>query len=332
MSHEIETTAWINTVPWHGLGVKMDPDATPNEWMRAAGLDWLVERVPMEATLPSGERVIVKGKSENDFGVLVRTFKNNTYDVFGPVGPEWVPVQNYTVFEFLKRFCDAGSMTMETCGALKNGTEVWALCKFAENFEPIKGDKFTGYLLFHSCHVWGKGNQLRVTPIRVVCNNTLTMALQGTEDNKVRLTHRVEFTANVQDTAIEALGLADQQLKQFAEKARVLSNRHYTADTLEEFVATLYCPKALDVSSGLTVQEQFTPTADDVYEAISLAPGADLKGSKGTWWGAFNGVTYHEDHMRISYKDDTNVLGSTWFGSGAKKKEKALELALEYAS
>lgn len=330
MSHEIETMAWTNEVPWHGLGVEMDPDATPMEWLNASGLNWTVERIPMEATLPNGERVVVQGTSANEYGVLVRN-RESEYDVFGPIGPDWIPVQNSQVFEFLKRFCDAGSMKMETCGSLKNGTEVWALCKFSDDFEPIAGDPIKGYLLFHSCHVWGKGNQIRVTPIRVVCNNTLTMALRlkGEGQNVVRLPHLNEFTKDVQDTAIEAMGLAKHQLERFGEAVGVLSSKKYNADTLDEFIAKLYC-KSID--SEQDIRSQFTPSAETVLEAISLAPGADLKGSKGTWWGALNGVTYHEDHMRMSYTGDgSNALRSAWFGNGAKLKNKAVDLALEYA-
>jgi len=334
MSHEIESMAWTNEVPWHGLGIEMDPNATPREWMKVSGLDWAVERVPMEATLPNGTRVTVEGKSDNEYGILVRTKKNNTHDVFGPVGPEWVPVQNHEVFDFLKRFCDASSMKMETCGSLKGGTEIWALCKFADDFEPIKGDPFKGYLLFHSAHVWGKGNQLRVTPIRVVCNNTLTMALRaGNKGQVVRMPHIKEFSTDVQDLAIEALGLAEHQIKDFADIVTHLSSRKYNADTLDEFITRLYCPNnIIENVDNENLREYFTPSADNVLEAITKAPGAELKGSKGTWWGAFNGVTYHEDHMRISYKDDSNILASSWFGGGAKKKQKALDMAMEYAA
>ena len=332
MSHEVETMAWTNEVPWHGLGVEMDPNATPMEWLNASGLNWTVERVPMEATLPNGERVVVEGSSQSEYGVLVRN-RESEYDVFGPVGPDWIPVQNSQVFDFLKRFCDAGSMKMETCGSLKNGTEIWALCKFRDDFEPIAGDPMKGYLLFHSAHVWGKGNQIRVTPIRVVCNNTLTMALQlkGEGQNIVRMPHLSEFTRDVQDTAIEAMGLAQHQMDQFGEAVQMLSSKKYNADTLEEFIGRIYC-KGIKVGDK-GIREQFTPSAETVLDCIASAPGADLKGSKGTWWGALNGVTYHEDHMRMSYTGDgSNALGSAWFGGGAKKKDLAVKLALEYAA
>ena len=134
----------------------------------------------------------------------------------------------------------------------------------------------------------------------------------------------------MQDTAIEAMGLAQHQMEQFGEAVETLSSKKYNADTLEEFIGRIYCKgiKAGDKD----IREQFTPSAETVLEAISLAPGADLKGSKGTWWGALNGVTYHEDHMRMSYVGDgSNALRSAWFGSGAKLKDKAVTLALEYA-
>jgi len=337
MSHEIETTAWTGQKPWHGLGTEMVIGQSMEDWMKAAGLDWEVTRLPMFTTLPNGENRVVLGKGGNEYAVLVRdrgTGKFGEEDIFGPVGPEWVPVQNSEVFKFIERFCSAGRMTIETCGALKGGTEVWVLAKFADDFDIVKGDTVKGYLLFHSAHVWGKGNQVRVTPIRVVCNNTLTMALSGT-GSRFRLPHIRAFDAEVQQAAEQALGLAGATLDEFKADATFLASKSARPADLERFIARIYQPALLAQrekdNDKTPLVDDFSPSADGVMQALEAAPGHDLKGSKGTWWGAFNGVTYYEDHLRVSYKDDTNILASTWFGSGAKRKEHAMALAKEYA-
>jgi|TARA_Y100000034_G_C6901063_1_gene416775 phage/plasmid-like protein (TIGR03299 family) len=339
MSHEIENAnmAWISEKPWHGLGTEMEPGMPALKWMKTAGLDWEVVRQPMFTQLPNGENVVVSGKRDSEYGVLIRDHGNGKFDpvddVFGPVGPEWVPVQNKEVFEFVDKFCKAGSMTMETCGSLKGGTEIWVLARFADDFDIVKGDQMKGYLLYHSAHVWGKGNQVRLTPIRVVCNNTLTMAIGASGKKKgtaFRMPHVRAFDADVQRAAEQALGLAGDQLATFKEMAQHLSKKKATADDIMEFVARVYQPKK-ELAANEQLVDNLTPSSESVLEAIQMAPGADLKGSRGTWWGAFNGVTYFEDHMRISYQDSTNILASTWFGGGARRKELALEYAMEYA-
>lgn len=341
MAHELESASsmiWTSQKPWHGLGIEMDPKEGALAWMKAAGLDWQVVTQPMFTTLPNGQTISVEGRKGNEYRVLVRDKGTNTFaqeDVFGPVGPEWTPVQNEEVFTFMEKFCNSGKMTMETCGSLKGGTEIWALAKFADNFDIAANDEMTGYLLFHSAHVWGKGNTLKLTPIRVVCNNTLTMSLRQNARSAFRMPHTKAFDADVQQAAVTALGLANEQLDEFKAVAEVLSTARADDNKVQEFITKLYQPKELErrvkENDNSPLSDTFTPTSDNVWEAIHLAPGADLKSSKGTWWGAFNGVTYFEDHMRISYQDDSNVLQSAWFGGGAARKERALDLALEYA-
>lgn len=350
MSHELEINAdgsanmvWADTPCWHKLGTQMDPKADALTWMKAANLDWEVKRQPMFTELPNGEHATVIGRSGEEYSVLVRDRGNGKFDhetdVFGPVGPDWVPVQNEEVFSFMEKFCKAGKMKMETCGALKGGTEIWALAKYRDDFELVKGDAMRGYLLFHNAHVWGKGNQLRNTPTRVVCNNTLTMALrEGVEKGKkglFRMPHIKAFDADVQMAAEEAVGLANSQMDELKEVAEFLSKKRAKPEQVHEFIARLYQPKTLMARKAANdktpLQDQFTPSSEMVWESINLAPGADLASAKGNWWGAFNGVTYFEDHMRISYVDSSNVLGSALLGSGARKKEEAMVLAQEYA-
>ena len=344
MSHELEIGAdgsasmvWADTVPWHGLGTKMDPKEGALAWMKAANLDWKVSLQPMFTTLPDGQNSTVCGRGGDEYKVLVRDQKGK-YDVFGPVGPDWVPVQNQEVFDFLEKFCKAGSMKMDTCGSLKGGTEIWALARFMDDFEIVPGDEMKGYLLFHMAHVWGKGNQLRLTPVRVVCNNTLTMAIGGSGRKKgsaFHMPHIRAFDGEVQKSAINALGLAGSQIDGFREQAIFLTKKKATDEEVQEFIAQIYQPKLIAerelTNDNSPMLDQFSPSAENVWEAVNMAPGCELKGSKGTWWGAFNGVTYFEDHLRISYQDATNVLGSAWFGSGNRRKTVALEIATEYA-
>ena len=335
MSHELEINAngtanmvWANTPCWHGLGTEMDPDAGALVWMKAAGLDWDVVKQPMFTELPNGEKITVTGKNGGEYSVLVRDHRNKKFDqkdIFGPVGPEWTEVQNNEVFTFMEKWCKAGNMKMETCGALKGGTEIWALAKYADEFELIKGDTAKGYMLIHSAHVWGKGNSIRNSLTRVVCNNTLQIAL-GSSNGAFRMPHVRAFDADVQKRAEEAIGLVTEQNKQMKEAISYLASKKAPDNAMEEYIVKLYQPKAANDE-----KVQLNQTSEIVWDAIHLAPGSALNSSKGTWWGALNGVTYYEDHMRMSYVDQTNVLGSALLGAGSRKKTQAFELAMEYA-
>ena len=169
MAHELEIRngkaqiAYAGDVPWHGMGTKVDSNLTPAEIQVAAGLDWDVTKETM--TTSSG--IEIKGKK-----ALVRSGDNKVLDV---VGDNWNPVQNDEAFEFFSEFVNAGDMEMHTAGSLKGGKMVWALAKVKESFDVLKGDQVDSYLLFSNPHMYGKSIDVRFTPIRVVCNNTLSL-------------------------------------------------------------------------------------------------------------------------------------------------------------
>ena len=191
MAHELEFVngkaqmAYAGDVPWHGLGVKVSGDLTPEQMLKAAGLDWTVEAIPALATLPTG-RVVETGHS-----ALVRSTDERVLDV---ITNDWHPTQNHEAFEFFNDFIAAGDMSMETAGSLKDGTIVWALAKVNESFEICGGrDKVDAYLHFTNPHIYGRSIDVRFTPIRVVCNNTLTLSLRSESKNKVKVSHRRAF-------------------------------------------------------------------------------------------------------------------------------------------
>jgi phage/plasmid-like protein (TIGR03299 family) len=163
----VETMAYAGEVPWHGLGTPVPSDLTPDQMLEKAGLNWEVEKVPAYANV-NGEQVEV-GKS-----ALVRTSDNRVLDV---VGNDWNPLQNADAFDFFNDFVMAGDMDMHTAGSLLGGKRVWALAKVKDSFELFGGkDRVDNYLLFSNPHEYGMSIDIRMTPVRVVCNNTLTVS------------------------------------------------------------------------------------------------------------------------------------------------------------
>ena len=312
MSHEIEMVngvaqmAYAGDTPWHGLGTLVSDDITTDGMMEAAGLDWSVTKQPMYYMEDLGEMGEVPGKS-----ALVRSSDNKVMDI---VGSDWNPVQNAEAFDFFREFVDAGDMKMHTAGSLKDGKMVWALAKVNDGF-TIKTDQgedsVESYLLFSNPHQYGKSIDVRFTPIRVVCNNTLTLSLNQNVDQYVRVGHQRPFNA---EDAMATLGVAQQKMETYKEAAEYLCQKSYTTDQMLDYFNQVF-PSASDRDSNKSREAQ---------EVMHTQAGANL--GEGTFWQLFNTVTYMTDHT-LGRNADTR-LQSSWYGQNQNVKKKALELAV----
>jgi phage/plasmid-like protein (TIGR03299 family) len=342
MAHNVETMAWANEVPWHGLGVQVDNNLTPLQMQEAAQLDWTVSKRPSYTIdAPEWSEDVGIMQTPNTFHIV----RDSDNTVLSHCGRDYIPIQNEDVFKFFKRFTEAGHMTMETAGSLKNGGEIWGLAKISEDFELAGDDLIKGYLLINQPHIVGKSMTIKLTPIRVVCNNTLTMALQQGGTASFRMPHVREFGTDVIQAAEEALGLSAQAMTEFRANSTLLSKAKAKHSDVLDYVAEIYQPQMIAEyrneqllrESGKAIGEQ-APLSEKlnkfpslVVDALEQSPGANLKSARGTWWGALNAVTYVEDHLRES-QTEGNALHSAWFGAAANRKSKALSLALQRAA
>ena len=314
MAHEVETMAYAGQVPWHGLGVSVINDLTPSQMLKKAGLDWSVDKVP--AYVDYNGQKLETGKQ-----ALVRSSDNR---ILTMISEDWEPVQNDTAFEFFNDFVMTGDMEMHTAGSLKQGNMVWALAKVKDSFSLFKGkDTVESYLLFSNPHEYGKSIDIRFTPIRVVCNNTLTLSLNQKSDMMVRLNHRRAFDA---DMVKNTMGIAKNKLTQYKEMAEFLASKSFKADTVVEYFQTVF-PM---VTTKLTEEEQklkMSRPASIAHSVLESQPGAEF--GEGTWWSAFNAVTYSIDHL-LGRSADTRIQ-SSWYGINRSKKIQALEKAVDFA-
>ena len=339
MAHAVETMAYAGELPWHGLGVKVEDNLTPDEMLVAAGLDWTVSKRHLfthsEPNVENSNEVI----PVNDYYVLVRDSDNKT---FGPCGPKFVPSQNADAFKFFEKFTSVGDMSMDTAGALKGGEQVWGLAKINDGFTLPGDDRVLGYLLVSVSHKWGKANEIRFTPIRVVCNNTLTYALADKTRPSFKMPHLTALDAEVFKSAEEALGIAGDRMKDFKESAEFLSSKNYTSQNVVSYISELFQPELLEqqknieqmsdikaIATRQSMVDEFKRIPAMVHQALEEQPGANLKSSKGTWWGAANAVTFIVDHKWGHDRDA--ALHNAWFGNRASLKQKAISKAVEYA-
>ena len=316
MAHELEMIngeaqmAYVGDVPWHGLGTKVEQDLTPAQFQEVAGLNWTVEKQP----IVTASGVPIKNKE-----ALVRTSDNTVLDV---VGTGWNPVQNSEAFEFFHDYVMAGDMEMHTAGSLKDGQMVWALAKTKESFELFNGDQTDNYFLFTNPHQFGKSINIRMTPIRVVCNNTLTLSLSQDTDKMVTVNHRKAFDP---DMVKEQMGIAHEKMEQYKSMASFLGSKPATGDNVIQYFNEVFGAPAKEKEDGVL---PFTSrNAKIAMENLQTQPGANF--AEGSWWQAFNSVTYMTDHLQG--REGDSRLQSAWYGRNRKVKLNALDKALEYA-
>ena len=316
MAHELEFVdgnaqmAYVGDVPWHGLGVKVSADLTPDQMLGVAGLDWTVRKVPAYAEIDGTDIAI--GRS-----ALVRSRDNSILDI---VSDDWNPVQNEEAFEFFNEFVMAGDMEMHTAGSLKNGQIVWGLAKIKDSFELFKGDRIDSYLLFSNFHKYGFSTDVRFTPIRVVCNNTLTLSLNSKVERMVKVSHRKVFDpGNVK----EMLGIATDKLSKYKEMAEFLGSKQAKGEDIVEYFTRIFPV----TGSNEKKKKEVSKNAQIAIDILHTQPGAEF--AEGSWWQPFNAVTYMTDHL-VGRSSDTR-LTSAWYGANKGLKTKALELAVEMA-
>jgi len=308
MAHNVETMAYAGETPWHGLGVEVHNDLTPGQMLTKAGLDWTVDKYPTYCEV-DGQKVVTADQA------LVRSSDKSILSV---VSDDWKPVQNETAFEFFNEFVMEGDMEMHTAGSLQSGKLVWALAKVKDSFEILGGDRVDSYLLFSNPHVYGKSIDIRFTPIRVVCNNTLNLSLAGKNDLMVRLNHRRSFEPEL---VKQTLGIAKNKMGTYKEMAEFLSSKNFSVDSLSNYLK--------EVFPSLTKKDNsvMSRPAEQALAVLETQPGAEF--GKGTFWQAFNAVTYTTDHL-LGHSQETR-LQSAWYGSNRQRKIVALEKAVEYA-
>jgi len=315
MAHELEIVNGMANMayreskglPWHGLGTPVHDNMTPMEMMKSANLDWKVSKQPSFVEI-NGKRVLTGQEAlvrESDGRILTN------------VSGAWKPCQNEQAFEFFNEFVSAGDMQMDTAGSLKDGQIVFAAADVNDGFTLFGGDEVKGYLLFSNPHVYGKSIDVKFIMTRVVCNNTLSMALTERGQPAVRLSHRNNFNPEM---VKELLGISHNRVAQFKDAAELLGSKKYSDKAFKTFLATVF---------GTSNQEGkiLSRTAERAFEIVETQPGADY--APKSWWNAYNTVTYMTDH-EMGRSDDTRAAAA-WFGHNAKRKLDALNVAVEMA-
>lgn len=320
MAAHVETMAYAGETPWHGLGNKVEDCLTPEQMLVAAGLDWSVsKRGIYYSRANSGLKA---GKVDTKFA-LVRDSDDQFLDI---VGTAYKPVQNAEAFRFFKDFVEAGGATMDTAGSLHDGKKVWGLAKLGNEFKLSSGDTMDSHLLLVNHHLWGFCLVAKVVTTRVVCQNTLSMAL-GEKGTEYRMNHLKTFDDLRISEAKEVLGLAREQANEHHKVIETLAGIQLPRELQIEQLAKIFQPKMDEFSDEAIAKANRTMKLLNAF--LDTAPGADLETSQGTAWGVVNAVTYWQSH--VAGRTQSARLDSAWLGENQRKTQKLIGNLLELA-
>lgn len=316
MTHQIETMAHIGAAPWHRLGNALPPRQPLSVWAEKAGMDWEILDAPVLYGVDADNASVVR--SFDDQRVLYRSDSKAALSV---VGRRYQVVQPRAVLEFYRDLSEVAGYELETAGVLKGGRKFWALARMGKEAAVQGKDVVRGYILLATSCDGSLATTATPTTVRVVCNNTLTMALNGAT-GAVKVPHSTAFDA---DAVKRQLGIAVSGWDEFMYRMKKLSERKVRDKEVDKFLR-----KVLGVSQLAPDQAVGNERAMKRVLALFEAQGqgAELAAARGTAWGLLNSVTEFVDHERRARSQDFR-LDSAWFGQGAAVKDRALEEALQ---
>lgn len=336
MAHELyenDQMFSVKQVPWHGLGTVLDNPPSIIEGLTKANLNWTVKLLPLFCQIPvqgSGRRTAGEFYQVSNQAVL----REDTNEILGTVGANYTPLQNTEAFKIFEPLVENKSLLLETAGSLKNGRRVWILGRInIDGAEIGKGDEVRPYVLLSNSHDGTMAVRFGFTPVRVVCNNTLSAAETGDSSKLIRLIHTQGIHEGL-DALLNTLNLAKASFTTSIEQYKWLASKDINATDLERYVKIVFTP---DFEQELTdAQEKgegvkiiMTPTQKKVIQLFESGLGSGLPKAK-TWWGAYNSV--NEWLMYERGHNVNNRMNSVWFADGYNLNRQALDTAMRLAA
>ena len=315
MAHELEidsvtgntTFASFREPAWHGLGTVFEEEVNTQKMLELAHLDnWNVRLE--EIAIPEG----FSSDKTNYFVARTNPFNKAQTDVLGVVGERYKTLQNEDLFAFGDNILDGGGR-WETAGSIKGGRQVFGAIALEREtvLDPNGvGDKVKTYLLVNTSHDGSVAIQASITPVRVVCANTLNLALGGGvgRNRAVKQSFKIRHTQTAEGKVVaarEALGLANQYMDEFDKMAKEMIEKEISNDMFQKIMLEAYPMPDKDVKGALSKWQTKTELIEDIYT------GRFNDTIAGTAWGAFNAMTERLDWYRAGRKgNNESVLAS----------------------
>ena len=279
---------YVREKPWHGLGKMVTEAPTSADALRFAGLDWYVSQQPVY----------------NSRGGTIDGYKANVRDsdgsVLGIVGDRYKVVQNTDAFKFTDSLI-GGEVRYETAGSLREGRQIWLLAKLPER--EVAGDAVEPYLCFTNAHDGSSGVKVCMTPIRVVCNNTLNMALSSAK--RVWSMRHTESVHDRLDEARDCLLHADKYMDALSDYAETAAYKTLRDAELKEILDEMF-PVTETASER---EKNKVQQIRKEFMVCYMAP--DIHKFRGTAWGAINAMSDLVTH-NLPHRNTKNYAANNW--------------------
>jgi len=310
--HLVQTMAYMGDAPWHGLGNRLTPNQPLEVWAEQAGMGWRIESADVQFI--AGHTFSGSLHSCPDQKVL---YRSDTKVPLSVVSSRFKVVQPAEVLEFYRDLTEIGGYEMETAGILKEGRKLWALARTGQSVTLKGGDRVNGYLLLATACDGTLATTAQFTSVRVVCNNTLAVALRDGV-GAVKVPHRSEFDAQV---VKRQLGIAVTPWSSFADHIKELANCRMVEKAVEGLLTKVFAYGHSDTTPHTAAfNEQAVQKVLALY--AGKGKGSELSSARGTAWGLLNSVTEYVDHHRRCRSHDSR-REAAWFGQGAQAKQRA---------
>jgi phage/plasmid-like protein (TIGR03299 family) len=302
-----------SNTPWQSIGHQIDTDAklNPEEAVAQAGADFEVGLKNLFTS--EGQKVSHRA-----------SYRKDTGDILGVVGPRWKPYQNIEMARWFQPWLDSGEVEFDTGGILGHGEKVWFLCTI--NRDPsviLPGDEIAKHLMLSQGHDGWTAIHVGFTPVRIVCSNMLGMALSHKENKMLRVKHTSRTTINM-EIVRDIINVMDQRFEANAEQLRLLANKSVNQKDVEKYVRMVF---KIDPDKPRKELHGKTLTIlDKVLELVDHGKGQNHPKVRGTMYAAYNGVTEYLNYNMG--RNESNRLNSLWFGPNKTLSVKALDLAL----
>jgi phage/plasmid-like protein (TIGR03299 family) len=321
--HLVQTMAYANETPWHGLGHKLAAHQPLEVWAEKAGMNWRIEE--SEVRFVAGNGSDSKGLgSIHAFPDQKVLYRSDTKAPLSVVSKRYQVVQPGEIISYFRDLTELGGYEMETAGVLKEGRKFWALARTGQS-AVLKGkDHVHGYLLLATACDGTLATTAQFTSVRVVCNNTLAIAL-GEGQGAVKVSHRSQFDAQA---VKRQLGIAISTWDSFVVRMKAMADCKVTPDMAEAYFKRVMTYAAVNPAgqSVTAVNDRALKSVQELF--TGRGKGANLASASGTAWGLLNATTEFCDHHRRARSED-HRRDAAWFGAGAAVKQKAWDEAMK---
>lgn len=298
---------------WHGLGNQMEEGKSIEEWQKAAGMEWNVERAALKYDIPGTKKGAVKTLTYPDREAL---FRSDTGAALGCVSPKFHVVQPKEVLEFFRDLVEFNGMKLSTAGTLFGGKRFWALAEVGASGEVVKGDQITGNLLLTTAVDGTMATSAKFVSTRVVCNNTLTVAMNEHGKKMVRVTHKTQFDPN--KVKID-LGILHESFDAFINKMKHLASVELSEKKIQNFLEKRY------FADGVLAGEQPSAIIAKVAAIKAMAMGGSgAEYHSGTAWGLLCGATEYFTHG-TERRNANHKFWDSYIGRYEKEKREFAE-------